>query len=82
MKAQKAENIHIQRDPTRGKRGYHVRGWTPGSDRKIVHPPFNPAEDCAACQGKKYVLDEKVNKHRSHFMRYSACKVCGGNGRK
>ncbi|KKK60929.1 hypothetical protein LCGC14_3019430, partial [marine sediment metagenome] len=68
----KPELIHSTRIPHHRQKGYYVRGWTPGAGdiRKLHRPPFNPETDCGACQGRHFVLDDEVNKHRSHYMRW------------
>ncbi len=79
----KGENIHIQRDPMRGRRGYYSVGWNPrDSGRWFTRRPFDPVKDCGACKGKRFVLNDAVNKYRSHYMQYHACRVCGGSGSK
>ncbi len=69
-----------------GKKGrtYYVRGWTPHSDataRTLRTLVYKPKTHCAECKGKGYVFDHDCNKHRTHFMRYSACGWCKGTGR-
>lgn len=78
------ESIHIQRDPMRGRRGYYSKGWTSSSNEewRFNRPPYNPETDCGSCEGRMIVPDEKVNKHRSHYMRHHMCPTCGGTGRK
>ena len=79
----KPESIHIQRDPMRGKRGYYVKGMT-GRTKDGVWPcrKYDPVTDCAKCKGTSFVLNEAVNKRRSHFMQYHSCRSCGGTGKR
>ena len=76
-----AESIHIQRDPWRGRRGYYIVGGLPGIDH-LTRPPYDPETDCPDCEGKKLVLNDAVNKHRSHYMQWHNCPPCKGTGRK
>ena len=79
----KGENIHIQRDPMRGRRGYYTKGWSRASDINWLKPrKYNPTTDCRACKGKSTVPDEKVNAHRSHYKRFIMCPDCKGTGSK
>ena len=78
------ENIHIQRDPMRGRRGYYVRGWTPASreEWRFSRPAYNPETDCADCEGRMIVPNDEVNKRRSHYMQHHFCPTCKGSGKK
>ena len=79
----KPESIHIQRDPMRKKRGYYVKGMT-GRTQEGFWPRrvYDLETDCQNCEGKAFVLNEAVNKRRSHYMQYHACRECGGTGKR